>query len=72
MTDYKSTPTPFLSRLKLEDGGETPLVENRFTWYQSFLYLTHSRPDLSYAVGVVSKFMQELHDLHWKVTKCIL
>jgi hypothetical protein len=36
------------------------------------LYLTHFRPDLSYAVGIVSRFMQEPHDLHWKATKCIL
>ena len=27
MTDYKSAPTPFLSGVKLEDGGETPLVD---------------------------------------------
>jgi hypothetical protein len=66
MTDYKSAPTPFLSRVKLEDGGETPLVDN--TLYRqlvgSLLYLTHSKPDLSYAVGAVSKFMQETHKLH--------
>jgi hypothetical protein len=28
MTDCKSAPTLFLSRFKLEDGGETPLVDN--------------------------------------------
>jgi hypothetical protein len=38
----------------------------------SLLYLTHSRPDLSYAVGAVSRFMQELHKLHWKDAKRIL
>jgi hypothetical protein len=46
MTDYKSAPTPFLLGVKLEDGGETPLVDN--TLYRqlvgSLLYLTHSRP----------------------------
>jgi hypothetical protein len=61
MTDCKSSPTPFLSGVKLEDGGDTPLVDN--TLYRqlvgSLLYLTHSRPDLSYAVGAVSRFMQE-------------
>jgi hypothetical protein len=74
MTDCKSGPTPFLSGVKLEDGGETPLVDN--TLYRQLvgimLYLTHSKPDLSYAVGAVSKFMQELHELHWKDAKCIL
>ena len=74
MTNCKSAPTPFQSGVKLEDGGETPLVES--TLYRqllgSLLYFTHSRPDLSYAVGAVSKFMQESHELHWKVAKCIL
>jgi hypothetical protein len=36
------------------------------------LYLTHSTPDLSYAVGIVSKFMQELHEIHWKAAKFIV
>jgi hypothetical protein len=71
MTDSKSAPTPFLSEFKLEDGGETPLVYN--TLYIQLvgrlLYLTHSRPDLSYAVGAVSRFMQESHELHWKDAK---
>jgi hypothetical protein len=74
MTDCKSAPTPFLSGVRLEDGGDTPLVDS--TLYRqlvgSLLYLTHSRPDLSYAVGAVSRFMQELHELHWKDIKCIL
>jgi hypothetical protein len=74
MLDCKSTPTPFLSRVKLEDGGETLMVDN--TLYRqlvgSLLYLTHSRLDLSYAVGAVCRFMQELHELHWKAAKHIL
>jgi hypothetical protein len=74
MKDYKSALTPFLSGARLEDGGDTPLVEN--TLYtqlvERLLYLTHSIPDLSYAVGAVSRFMQEMHELHWKDAKCIL
>jgi hypothetical protein len=74
MTDCKSAPTPFLSRVKLEDGGDTTLVD--CTLYRqlvgSLLYLRHSTLDLSYAVGAFSRFMQEPHELHWKVAKCIL
>jgi hypothetical protein len=74
MTYCKSSLTPFLSGVKFEDGGDTPLVEKKL--YDQlvgiFLYLTHSRPDLLYAVGVVSKFMQEPHELHWKDAKGIL
>eukprot|EP00253_Pinus_taeda_P029125 PITA_29125 len=51
MTDCKPAPTPFLSGVRLEDGGDTPLVDS--TLYRqlvgSLLYLTHSIPDLSYA-----------------------
>jgi hypothetical protein len=74
MTDCKSTLNPFLSGVKLEDGRETPLVDSTLSrqLVDSLLYLTHSRPDLSYVVGTISRFMQESHELHWKVAKCIL
>jgi hypothetical protein len=74
MTDCKSCLTTFLSGVKLEDGGDTPLVD--ITLYKQLvgilLYLTHSRTDLFCAVSVASKFMQEPHELHWKDAKCIL
>jgi hypothetical protein len=74
MIDYKSAPNPFLSGVRIEDGGDTPLVDN--TLYiqlvGSLLYLKHSITNLSYAFGAVSKFMQESHELHWKDTKNIL
>jgi hypothetical protein len=74
MKDCKSALTPFLSGVKIEDGDDTPLVDN--TLYKnllgSFLYLTHSRPDLFCAVSTISRFMQEPHDLYWKDAKCIL
>eukprot|EP00253_Pinus_taeda_P021851 PITA_21851 len=73
-TDCKPAPTPFLSGVRLEDGGDTRLVDS--TFYRqlvgSLLYLTHSRPDLSYVVGVVSRYMQEPHELHWNAAKRIL
>ena len=74
MTDCKSASTPFLFGVKLEDGRNTPLVDN--TLYRqlvgSLLYLTDSIPKLSYVVGAVSWFMQEPHQLHWKASKQIL
>jgi hypothetical protein len=74
MIDCKSTPTPFLSGVKLEDGGETPLVDK--TLYKKLvgilLYITHSILDLSYVVGAVFRFMHESHELHWKDAKHIL
>ena len=73
MEDCKATPYPFLSGIRLEEGGSTPLVDN--TLYKqligSLLYLTHLRPHISYAMSVVPRYMQERHELHWKVAKRI-
>jgi hypothetical protein len=59
MTYCKSAPTPFLSGIKLDDDGDTPLVDN--TLYRQlvgiFLYLTHTHLDIPYAVGAVSRYM---------------
>jgi hypothetical protein len=74
MMDCKSSPTPFLFGIRLEDGGDTPIVDN--TLYRnlvgSLFYITHTHPSISYVVGEVSRYMQEPHDLHWKASKCIL
>jgi hypothetical protein len=59
MTYCKSTLTPFLSGVKLEDGEDTLLVENKLykQLVGSLLYVLQSILDLSYVVGAVSKFM---------------
>ena len=36
------------------------------------LYLTHTRPDLSYAVSVDSRYMDQPHEIHWRASKMIL
>eukprot|EP00253_Pinus_taeda_P019892 PITA_19892 len=36
------------------------------------LYLTHTRPDLSFVVGLVAQFMQNSDESHWKAAKTIL
>ena len=38
----------------------------------SLIYLTNTRPDLSYAVSILSRFMQEPRDSHWNPTKRVL
>ena len=58
----------------MEEGGSTPLVDSTLykTLIDNLVYLTHSRTYLSYVVSVVSRYMQDPHEVHWKETKCIL
>ena len=74
MEDFKAFLCPFLSGIRLEEGVSTPLVDN--TLYRqligSLLYLTHSRPYISYAVSAAAIYMQEPHELQWKASKRIL
>ena len=50
MAECKATKSPFLSGIKLFEFGNSPLVD--ITLYRklvgNLLYLTHTRPDLSY------------------------
>ena len=74
MSECRSAPFPFLLGISLEEGKSTPPMD--CTIYQhligSFIYLTHSRPDICYAMNDVSRYMQQPHDIHWKEAKRIL
>eukprot|EP00253_Pinus_taeda_P012672 PITA_12672 len=60
MEDCKPAPSPFQSGVKLSVSCTSPEVDA--TLYRQLvgklLYLTHTRPDLSFAVGLVARFMQ--------------
>ena len=66
--------TPFLSGVKLEEASSSPMVNK--TLYRKLigclLYLTHTRPDLSYAVSVALRYMDQPHEIHWREAKRIL
>ena len=67
-------PSPFQSGVKLFATCTSPEVDA--TLYRqlagSLLYLTHSHPDLSFAVGCVSHYMKTPHERHWKYEKIII
>jgi hypothetical protein len=60
MKDCNSSQTPMEPRLKLSKSSTAEPVDN--THYISVVgslrYLLHSRPDLCYSVGIVSRFME--------------
>ena len=74
MEDCKESHCPLVLGIRLEEGDSTPLVDNTLCrkLIGSLLYLTHSRPYISYVVSVVARYMQEPHEMHWKEAKRIL
>ena len=66
MEDCKPTPSPFQYGVNLSATCTSPEVDS--TLYRqlvgSLLYLTHSRPDLSFSVGRVSSYIQTPHESH--------
>ena len=74
MDDCKTSPTPSQSGVALTTSCTSPPV-NPSLYRQlvgSLLYLTHTRPDIAFVVGLVSRFSQDPHESHWKVAKHIL
>jgi hypothetical protein len=66
--------TPMEARLKLTKRLEDDVVNP--TTYRSIIgslrYIVNTRPDLAYAVGVVSRFMEAPSKDHWAAVKHIL
>jgi hypothetical protein len=74
MEDCKPTPSPFQFGVKLAAACTSPKFDA--TLYRQLvgilLYLTHTRPDISFVVGIVARYMRTPHESHWKATKRIL
>jgi hypothetical protein len=74
MDDCKPSPSPFQSRFNLNATCTSPKFDA--TLYcqliGSLLYLTHTCPNISFAIGIVSCYMKTPHESHWKETKRIL
>eukprot|EP00253_Pinus_taeda_P013492 PITA_13492 len=74
MEDCKPAPSPFQSRVKLSVSCTSSEVDANL-YHQlvgKLLYLTHTRPDLSFVVGLVARFIQNPRESHWKAAKRIL
>nr|GEW76464.1 zinc finger, CCHC-type [Tanacetum cinerariifolium] len=66
--DTKIPMDPGTKLVKAEDGNPVDA-----TYYRSLIgslrYLLHTRPDLSYSIGLLSRFMQDPKDHHLKAVK---
>ncbi|GJR49287.1 uncharacterized mitochondrial protein-like protein [Tanacetum coccineum] len=74
MEDCNETSYPMEKDLKLSKAEDEPEVEA--TQYRKVVgclcYLLHTRLDLTYSVGVVSRYMQSLRESHARAIKQIL
>jgi hypothetical protein len=74
MGGYNPAHTPMEERLKLSRYSEAEEVDA--TQYRhlvgSLHYLVHTRPDLAFAIGYVSRFMERLRVEHQQAIKWIL
>jgi len=65
---------PIEEKVKLSKDSTSPLVDA--TSYRSIVgalrYLTHTRPDIGFAVGYVSRFMAEPREDHLAAVKHLL
>ena len=74
MEDCNPCAVPMEARLKLSKTGEGEPVDE--TFYRSIVgslrYLVHTRPDITYAVGYVSRFMEKPTTEHLAAVKHLL
>ena len=74
MVGCKTVATPMEERVKLSKASTAAKVDA--TLYQSIIsglrWLTHTRPDIAFAVGYVSRFMEDPCEDHWMAVKRLL
>lgn len=74
MQDCKLASTPMEKGLKLSANSDSPLIDET-TFRQlvgSLIYFTATRPDLSFAVSYISRFMTAPKVDHWIAAKQVL
>jgi hypothetical protein len=74
LASCKAVQAPMEEKLKMSKASTAKLVDA--TMYRSVVgslrYLVHSRPDIAYAVGYVSRFMEKPTEEHWAAVKHLL
>ncbi|XP_066381303.1 uncharacterized mitochondrial protein AtMg00810-like [Miscanthus floridulus] len=71
MTKCKSCLTLMEERLKLTKGSTAAKVDATLYWsiIGGLRYLVHTRPDIAFAVGYVSRLMENPREDHWAMVK---
>jgi hypothetical protein len=74
MEDCNACHVPMEAHLKLSKASTAPPVDaNKYrSIVGSLRYLVHTRPDITFAVGYMSRFMEHPFEEHWNAVKHIL
>ena len=59
-------------KLQQNDGAEMADVQRFKSLVGGLIYLTHTRPDISYSIGVISRFMQHPSRDHFGAAKRVM
>ncbi|KAM3308877.1 secreted RxLR effector protein like [Capsicum chacoense] len=59
-------------KLQLNDGAEMDDTRSFRSLVGGLIYLTHTRPDIAFSVGVISRFMLKLSKVHFGAAKRVL
>jgi hypothetical protein len=74
MLNCKPNDIPMIQNTKLEmNPNQVPTNKERYQrLVEKLIYLSHTQPDIAYAVGVVSQFMHELGEEHMEAVMRII
>ncbi|KAH9291602.1 hypothetical protein KI387_043209 [Taxus chinensis] len=67
-----ATPVALGEKLTKEDASSKVDATLYRSLVGSLMYLTTTRPDIMYVVSLISRFMQDPHESHWRAAKRIL
>jgi len=67
-----ATPMNVGEKLQLKDGAEMDDARSFRSMVGGLIYLTHTRPDIAFSVGVISRFMQQPSKVHFGAAKRVL
>ncbi|CAM8900101.1 unnamed protein product [Rhodiola kirilowii] len=72
LSKKRSTPLDTREKLRRTEGARLPDFMTYRSLVGGLLYLTITRPDIAYSVGLISRYLQELRKPHLEAAKKIL
>lgn len=72
MLGCKPSDTPVDGRKKTDDGGNSVKIDKYQRLAEKLIYLSHARPDIAFAISLVSQHMHSSNESHLETVYKIL